>query len=278
MSAIDLFEQTENLVAICVRFAWGSNEVYYCDQKNSIEVESITFLPAPELEARFTKPINGSVQAEEAEVKIHRTRSPINNASLPYAHAPITVSVWEADLNANQLHLWFKGKAGPLSPEKNKPGLMSLTAVSPLLKLKANIGIQCVSRCRNPFGNRHDSPCGVPLSDKTHEATITAIGVDDNPCKITVDFGGGTPSPDFMLYWSNGEINIDGRAVKIRSTLDGLTFVLKRPLHPSLVGADCLMIAGCNRTFPNCEFWQNKHRFMGKGLLMPDYHPNYEIE
>ncbi len=283
----ELFNQSEVDVAVCVEFAWGSQVARYCDQKEAVVLGGMTFQPLPEMYAEFGKEINGTAQAEEVEVFVPRSISPIALASLPYKHAPVNVRVWEANLTNSALILMFKGGVGPIAPERGKPGMMRVTAYSGLIRLRSIIGIQATSRCRNPFGDSHDSPCGKPLAPLTHRIKITAIGIVGNPLAATVEFVDGAdvpiaPPSTQLLYWTNGKIFLDGAYIKIRSRLSFLgntiTFQLKSILNPTSLNAFGFAIAGCDRTLTNCKFWENEQRFNGLGLPMPDYNPNYSSQ
>jgi hypothetical protein len=272
-----LLEQSEGDIAVLVSFTWGSTTTRYSDQAYEIEHGGETWQPMPLLEAKFDKAITGTAEAEEVAVFADKTISPVEDLLLPYKHAPVKVTVYELDLVQDHSIIVFRGSVSRALVKRSKPAVAEIKCHSPKFRLKVIPGIQCVSRCTHPFGNNHDSPCDLTLGDKTWDAVIVATGVDDNPNRITVSWPGGEPTHS-NNYWSNGQVVVDGARIKIKAWLGTNDFLLKHPIRDIFEGETVSMVAGCDKTKPNCIYWDNIEKFGATGIAMPDYQPNYGSE
>lgn len=260
-----------------VTFTWGDlpfvRRFIRASVAHTIDGES--FLPAPELEMRFDKPLSVGTEDSPLILTIRGNREPANTLRMPFPHAPVKVKVEEVDLNylPSRREIFYGHVSLCDSNPRGGHLLCHLTVDGIKARLTHVVGLQALSTCVWAFGDENNSPCKVTLADKRLTAVLTYRQVDNNPVRVALDTSSDPYFPLTNAHWAGGYIDYQGTKVKIRASLEDGRFDLRSPVSPEWVGKTVTMTPGCDKTIQTCRYWNNETRFMGFGIGMPGANP-----
>jgi hypothetical protein len=135
----------------------------------------------------------------------------------------------------------------------------------------APMGIACNQFCQRTFGR------GLCRSATTDLDTLTQTGQIQGINGTTVTIAGLTPGA-YPSFFKHGWIELDGVRINVRDWSDDAPtiFSLREEPPASWLGLNVSVAPGCDKTPANCEFYGNAERFLGPGLVMPEYAPHYQ--
>lgn len=137
----------------------------------------------------------------------------------------------------------------------------------------ATIGLLTNQFCRHTFGKSGCRTANTNLVTLTETATVQSI-----VGKVVTLTGLATIPSGRTLYWQRGSIRYAGLSMTIRawSSATPNVFQLSATPPPNWVGKTVAVQPGCLKTPDNCGEWDNQGRFLGIGLAMPTYQPDYQ--
>jgi hypothetical protein len=261
---------SKHLVA-AVRFTWGDPVKTAAYVRWERDEQAGLYLSAPELDVKLERQ-DGGVAPAPGRVQLLIERQPLNTLCRPYAHAPVTVEIGEVDpLNwADTFRIDFVGKAARTYRNKWKNRrLVEVEVVGLKERLGYPVGLPVLSSCQHVLG---DEGCQKDLGPHTFFVVCTGV------VGRAVTFA-GLPARPIPAYFQWGEMNFDGLSVLVGDDPGGNTLqsAYKNP-PPEWVGQTLKVVAGCDKRIDgDCRtLYQNEHRFVGLGIKVPAYNPQYE--
>lgn len=256
-------------LAVAVRFRWGGpgnvHSFLWARWDSDVETAEGTFLAAPELDVQ-TDEQHGGVQDSPHRVTLGRDRPPAVTLARPFAHAPVSVEVFEMDPYdpGATLRKTFAGLVGIST--RNAQGLKKLVRLDVSGhrgRLGYVLGLPCLGSCVHVFG---DGGCRYPVEGDAEQHVVESV--DDTLVTMS--------SLDENKHWQYGEVRCDGLRLGIVAAAPGSLTTIKPP-PPEWIGQPATVLPGCNKKVDgDCRFYNNEHRFLGLGYKMPAHHPQFE--
>jgi hypothetical protein len=201
-----------------------------------------------------------------------------SNASNSLPHSPIWVEVDEVTsvpysaLAPTRLAL-FRGRVKEtVRNHEGKRNVVAFFAVNIKERLAVPLGISANDACWWSVFDR-----GCALVRATYEIATQIDSADGMAVVITT--AGVTSKTGF--YWKRGYIEKDGLRVTIKDWSDAAPteFQMVRRVPTSWIGGtgDLIIVPGCDQSIETCrDRFNNEPRFMGVGIAIPAYQPNFE--
>lgn len=185
----------------------------------------------------------------------------------PYPKVLITVVTAEISLAgvASNPMTMFKGKLYVATP-RFTTNLQSLELVCKDDKYYSDVpgGVPCTEQCAAPFFGDGEICQKAPV-----ERQYTIGAVDNTAVTVVED----VTEPDEMF--NSGKMVYEGLVYEILYWKSGKTFILDRLVSESLIGKVATFSYGCDKTITNCRVHDNEARFLGLGIGMVSYDPNF---
>lgn len=243
----------------------------YTDRAVDTVLEDVMFTSVQAIECDIGKR-TGTMDEPTSTIKMPRDTF-LDRISNGEPHAPIRLTIREAVEDDGVLDLTFLFKGRVMRSARNFDGrteLVRLDARSWKQKdLDFLLGIPIHGKCPFTFLERG---CFLPggRAAVEQEGTLTAIS------GLAVTITGTTAPRD--RYFDQGYIEKDGLRIKIRDYDSGDSFALVRQPPDDWLGADVIVVPGCDQQHSTCKLWLNEEHFGGIGKVMQARNPLIDVE
>jgi hypothetical protein len=278
--AIDLSDkETYTLISL----TWDGGARYWTDWTSDIQFEGNTYTALPEMEVKL--PINDGVFAEQdarIAVPLSADLSDISQrltSGLP--HQDVTLRIVEIiqgieagsqrTVNRPFLGTVVRGRRN-YQRSRNRIVLQALPIKAQLESV--SLGLPCNHQCVHNLG---DAGCGVSLAiGSGNRFNVVVSAIDGKELTISTN-ASVAAKPD--RFFQRGFLQFRSLNLSIFdwTSEDPTKFILRRQAPDFWVGQTAILIAGCDGSITTCrDRFDNEERFLGLGIKIPAYNPQFE--
>lgn len=278
VDAIDLASK-ESFQLVQFLHSAASNE--YTDWSTDHQFSGKTYISTPDMEVKL--PANDGLFGDQTcDIALPLIAgddflAEISNGQ-PHASTDVIVrevirsTVTSANTTVNTT---FRGRVGAVIRNyrgRNDKILLRCKSIKSRVST-VSMGIPCHHLCVNNLG---DASCKVDMTVSDRKVNVVVSAIDGR--KLTVVTNAIIEAkPD--LFFHRGYLRIGGLNIGIQQWTDSapLDFLLTRQAPASWIGEVVSVFAGCDKSIETCRSrYSNEDNFLGLGIAMPPYHPNFE--
>ncbi|MEM1208430.1 MAG: hypothetical protein AAGI54_04105 [Planctomycetota bacterium] len=260
-----------------VLFSWGYGaDLAYTTYTADLTVNAVAYTSLPEMSLTFgARRALGADGLWTIAMPAHLLPALRLARGRYWGDVDVTVSHVSPDDLANPV-VRFRGRVSGTRVRKPNVVRIECRSIKDVLG-DAQLGLLASREDNFWFGAEQTN--AVNLATLTETGTVTALGSDSKPNRVTLSFNGSPESPNSNNRWRSGHLEVLGERIGVRKALGSSKYDLVAKPDSSWLNAAFTLYPGWDGTYEHArDYWDEQgveliRTFTGYGYRMPNRDP-----